>query len=78
MWETKLCFGTLISMKSIQCQHCTAVLHAKNKEDMLNQMYSHYMKEHESIITSVDEAGKKAWMEKFEADWSAAEAKENN
>lgn len=45
---------------------------------MLNQMYSHYMKEHESIITSVDEAGKKAWMEKFEADWSAAEAKENN
>jgi len=30
------------------------------------------MAEHHEIITSVDEAGKKAWMERFYAEWAQA------
>jgi len=34
------------------------------------------MKEHESVIKNVDEAGKKAWMDTFADRWN--EASENN
>ena len=59
-------------MKTITCQHCREQFTATTKEVMLNSFYSHYMKDHTEIITNVDESGKKAWMEKFEADWNAA------
>jgi len=59
-------------MKTIHCQHCEADFAAETKEEMLGILYDHYMKDHRKIITSVDETEKKAWMERFEADWNNA------
>lgn len=59
-------------MKTIPCQHCTEEVTAASKEESLNQLYTHYMKNHHAIITNVDEAGKNAFMQQFEADWNSA------
>ena len=58
--------------KTIKCYDCDGQFQAETREEMLNQLYSHYMKEHKEIITSADEAAKKQWMEQFEKDWQAA------
>lgn len=59
-------------MKTIKCYDCDQSFEAETREDMLSHLYDHYMKEHHAIITGVDEAGKKAWMERFNKDWVVA------
>jgi len=59
-------------MKTIDCQHCEAHFTADTKEAILGVLYDHYMKDHTQIITTIDEAGKQAWMQAFEARWQAA------
>lgn len=65
-------------MKTVQCQHCEREFTAATKEALLSVLYDHYMKDHHAIITSIDEAGKKAWMEKFTVDWDSAQSEEHN
>lgn len=60
-------------MKTITCYDCDQIFTAATADEVLKQMYAHYMEMHHEIITSVDEAGKKAWMERFYADWEKAE-----
>jgi len=60
-------------MKKFTCYDCEKSFEADAAMSMLNLLYPHYMEEHKEIITGVDEAGKKAWMEKFNKDWEAAE-----
>lgn len=60
-------------MKTFTCYDCDAQFESETREDVLNQLYEHYMKEHKEIITGASEAEKKAWMAKFEKDWEAAE-----
>jgi len=57
-------------MKKFTCYDCEEVFEASDRDDILNQLYAHYMKEHNAIITSVDEKEKKKWMERFDEDWS--------
>lgn len=45
---------------------------AETREEILNHLYEHYMKEHREIITGADETEKKRWMAQFEQDWAAA------
>ncbi len=61
-------------MKKIKCFDCDQSFEAETREDILNAFYKHYMADHNEIITTVDEAGKKAWMERFEKDWADASA----
>jgi hypothetical protein len=60
-------------MKKIQCQHCEEEFSAETREEMLSVLYNHYIKDHNEIITTVDDAGKKKWMEAFEVRWSTAQ-----
>lgn len=59
-------------MKTIQCPDCGAEFSAVSREEILGVLYDHYMKDHHEIITGVNEQEKKAWMERFEKDWSGA------
>ena len=58
-------------MKKIKCYDCEEVFEAETKEEILEAMYSHYMKAHIDVISKADQEEKKAWMEKFEKDWAA-------
>lgn len=60
-------------MKEITCYDCAKKFKAETSKEMLGLLYDHYMKDHHEIITGVDEAGKKAWMIRFEQDWSKVE-----
>ena len=60
-------------MKTIKCQDCEAEFKADTREEILGHLYDHYIKDHNEIITSVDDAGKKRWMEQFEKGWVAAD-----
>lgn len=60
-------------MKKIKCYDCDLQFESQTREDVLNQLYAHYMKDHNEIITGVSEEEKKIWMDKFEKDWSEAE-----
>ena len=57
-------------MKTFKCYDCDGEFQAETREEILNQLYDHYMKEHKEIITGASEAEKKAWMEQFEKDWA--------
>jgi uncharacterized protein with PIN domain len=59
-------------MKTMSCYDCNQTFSANSADDMLKVMYPHYMAEHKEIISTVDEAQKKVWMEKFYADWETA------
>ncbi|NCP67064.1 DUF1059 domain-containing protein [bacterium] len=59
-------------MRTITCFDCDHNFSAETSEEVLKKLYTHYMAEHHEIITSVDEAGKKAWMERFYAEWAQA------
>lgn len=61
------------NMKKIACYDCEVDFHSETSEDMLDQMYKHYMEEHKEIITGNTEEEKKAWMDVFHADWDEAE-----
>ncbi len=56
----------------MKCYDCDEAFTAATADDILQLMYPHYMEVHHEIITTVDEAGKKAWMERFYADWEKA------
>lgn len=60
-------------MKKIKCYDCETEFQAETREEILGQLYDHYMKDHKEIITGASEDEKKAWMERFEKDWSSAE-----
>lgn len=60
-------------MKKFKCYDCEQTFEAETREDILNHLYEHYMKEHKEIITGASEEEKKVWMEKFDKDWVAAE-----
>ena len=59
-------------MKAITCYDCDQSFQAETREEVLNFLYEHYMKDHRAVITSASEEEKKAWMQRFEADWAAA------
>jgi len=59
-------------MKKIKCYDCDHEFQAVTREEILSTLYTHYMEEHKEIITGVNEEEKKAWMERFEKDWSEA------
>ena len=56
----------------MSCYDCDQTFSANSADEMLKVMYPHYMAEHKEIISTVDEAQKKVWMEKFYADWETA------
>ncbi len=58
-------------MKTITCYDCDMQFQVETREEMLNHLYDHYMKDHAAVITGASEAEKKAWMERFEKDWAA-------
>ncbi|MEZ4104367.1 MAG: DUF1059 domain-containing protein [Candidatus Paceibacterota bacterium] len=57
-------------MKRFKCYDCELTFETKNRDDILKQLYNHYMKDHNEIITDISEEGKKQWMERFEKDWA--------
>ena len=59
-------------MKTLKCYDCEQQFKAATREELLGQLYDHYMKDHRDIITGADKAEKKRWMEQFEKDWTAA------
>lgn len=59
-------------MKKIKCYECSKEFQAETREEMLKTLYEHYMKNHNAVITGASEEDKKAWMAKFEKDWSEA------
>ncbi len=60
-------------MKEIKCPDCDEKFKTTTREEILSTLYDHYMKEHPAIIPNASDDEKKAWMEKFEKDWAAAE-----
>ena len=58
-------------MKTITCYDCDLQFQAEAREEMLNLFYAHYMKDHQAVITGASEDEKKAWMARFEKDWTA-------
>ncbi len=60
-------------MKTITCYDCESSFQAETREEILDILYEHYMKNHHSVITGASDEAKKQWMEQFEKDWSAAE-----
>ena len=59
-------------MKKYKCHDCGAEFKAATKQELLGVLYDHYIKDHNDIITNVDEKGKKKWMKQFEKDWNTA------
>ena len=57
--------------KTITCYDCEAKFTAFTRQEILGQLYDHYMKEHNETITKANKDEKKAWMERFEKDWIA-------
>lgn len=60
-------------MKKYKCHECNQEFQAETREEILNILYDHYMKDHKEVITKATEEEKKAWMERFEKGWSEAE-----
>jgi hypothetical protein len=60
-------------MKKFICYECGHEFFSGSRDDMLDQLYAHYMKEHRSVITSADPTEKQNWMNRFEKDWAEAE-----
>lgn len=59
-------------MKAIKCYECDIVFKSETRDDILNQLYSHYMEKHHAIITGASEQVKKDWMQRFQNDWLQA------
>ena len=62
-------------MKTIKCIECASAFEAETREEMLQTLYDHYIKDHNEVITNVTEEEKKVWMARFEKEWSEAEEK---
>lgn len=61
-------------MKTFKCYDCESSFQAETREQILDVLYAHYMKNHHGIISNASDEEKKQWMLQFEKDW--AEAKE--
>lgn len=61
------------SMKKFKCYDCEAEFQAATRDEILNTLYDHYMKNHHDVIAGASDEEKKRWMEQFETDWEAAE-----
>jgi len=59
-------------MKKIKCYDCEEIFESDSRNDILNKLYSHYMKDHPDVIPNASDDEKKAWMVQFEKDWEAA------
>lgn len=61
-------------MKTITCYEdaCDVAFQSDDRDEMLQKLYEHYMNVHPNIIPSATETEKKAWMEVFDRDWTAA------
>lgn len=59
-------------MKTMTCYDCDHEMSAPSREEMLNEMYAHYMSTHKEIITGANESEKQAWMKQFDVDFEAA------
>jgi len=57
----------------MKCYDCDMRFQAESREDILNKLYEHYMKDHHDVIVGASDEEKKKWMEQFETDWAAAE-----
>jgi hypothetical protein len=60
-------------MKKFLCYECKHEFFSPSRDDMLEQLYAHFMAEHREVITSADRSQKQAFMDRFEKDWSEAE-----
>ena len=62
-------------MKNIKCyeEGCGGEFQAATKDEILGQVYDHYMKDHPTVIPNASDEDKKAWMARFEKDWTAQE-----
>lgn len=56
-------------MKEFKCYDCEERFKAVTREELLSQLYDHYMKNHYETITGGTAEEKKAWMIRFEKDW---------
>lgn len=59
-------------MKKFICYECGHGFLSDTREDVLSQLYAHYMAEHKTVITSANPAEKQEWMNRFEKDWAEA------
>ncbi len=59
-------------MKTITCLDCDEQFSGETPEQVQMAMLPHYKESHAEIIGSVDEDGKKKWMEEFRVRWDAA------
>jgi len=62
-------------MKKFKCYDCDEFFEAMGSEETLKYLYSHYIENHNEILTGWDEGSKKLWMKRFYEDW--AETKDN-
>jgi len=61
-------------MKKMTCPDCEVTFQAETAEEMMmGDMLAHYKKDHAEIMASGTEEKMKAWMDKFKADFEAAE-----
>ena len=60
-------------MKKLKCYDFEVTFQAETREEILDALYTHYMKDHNEVITGASEEEKKAWMVQFEKNWSEAE-----
>lgn len=58
--------------KTIECYECGKQFKAYTRDEILSELYDHYMKDHPDVIPNASDEDKKAWMERFEKDWAAA------
>ena len=60
-------------MKKFGCFDCDKEFFSASRDDILEQLYAHYMQEHREIITGASRTEKQRWMNRFEKEWSEAE-----
>lgn len=60
-------------MKKFKCYDCEVEFHAATRDEILNTLYDHYMKDHHDEIAESFDEEKQKWMEQFEVDWEVAE-----
>ncbi len=59
-------------MKEFKCYDCDEKFKAETKEELLDHLYKHYLKEHRKVIAGANPTEKQAWMNRFEKDWAEA------
>lgn len=57
----------------MKCYDCDKEFTAETADEILNQMYQHYMADHKEIIEGIDESQKDAWMKQFHKDFESTE-----